>query len=668
MRKKNLLHLPAVMLSLLALLGSASAARACHGLTLNNLTITNSGSFIAINADSDPASCGCGPYYMEVQVNSASYPFTTTVPASTSPAWGTMPWFHTLLNVPNYTLANGWPDNCVPEPYNQLTISFGQLCPGTAYSIRCREIPAGSGMAGPWSTPYNFTTPGIAPTLNVTCTAFPLPVCVNSSVTLSASVNGTCNGNFTFSWSPTTNLSNPNSLTTNALITGPITYVLTVTDVTAGQTASAAITIVPNPAPGISLTSTIESSCNDSTGTISIAASGSSPFTYAWTGTSQTTPTISGMPSGTYWVTVTDANGCMDTMSVVLGDSCDFVWPGDANDDGVADMNDILAIGIGNGTNGTVRPGATINWIGQPSAPWGPTLLSGTDYKWIDCNGDGTIDLDDTLAVIQNFALTHNNRWGMPVYSLANPDLRLAFSNDTIAAGSSGTIDIYLGDTTTPATNIYGIAATIDFDYTQLPAQNMGIDISSTWLGSNGTDVMAIRRAVPNSGQLDIAITRYNQVAANGNGLIARIPFTASNALVGSNSTAQVPVSFSYVNIIDANEQSVAVNIITDTLTLFDPGPLLADAQTAAANQLGIYPNPITIGSGNDYVKLLWGSNDADKYQLQIFDPAGRLVQTANNLSGGAFTLHTQNLNAGVYMVQLQNSNTIKRAQLVITR
>lgn len=659
MKKNYTPRIAVTLLFLTALFAFAAPARACHGIALVNFTINNTGSGLDINASSDPASCGCGPYYLEVQVNSAAFPFTTTVPASNSSAWGQIPWFHSLLNVPNYNQQNGWPDNCVLEPYTQLSINFGSLCSGTAYTLRAREFPI-NGTPGPWTTPYSFTTPGIAPVLMASISVSNTSPCVNSTVSMSGIVTGSCAG-YTFSWSPTTNLSNPNSLTTNALITGPISYTLTVTDPVANQTAQAVMTFNPLPLPVMSSVAMVETTCNGATGTFTPTVSGNGPFTYYWTPSNQTTMQATNLAIGTYTLTVTDANGCVDTASYVMQDSCDFVWPGDANDDGVADINDMLAIGIGNGTNGTVRANASLNWIGQPSAPWGPTLLNGTDYKWIDCDGNGSINLNDTVAVIQNFALTHNNRWGMPPYALTNPNLRLEFSNDTLAAGSNGTINVYLGDLTVPGINIYGLAATLDFDYQQLPAQNMGIDISSTWLGTNGTDLFAIKHAVPNSGQLDFAVTRYDQTAVGGYGLIARIPFTAGTTLLGSGTAVQVPLSFSYLNIIDANETPVLVNIITDTLTVYDPGPLLADAQTAAETQLTVSPNP-----ANDFVNLSW--NTGDNYTLRVFDPAGRLVQQARTITGNSYTMQTATLPAGMYMVQLQNEKQTMRARLVITK
>jgi hypothetical protein len=103
---------------------------------------------------------------------------------------------------------------------------------------------------------------------------------------------------------------------TTGLTTGTYTY--TATDAN-GCTATASVTIT-NP-PAISISSSVSNvSCNGgSDGSVSTAVSGGTPsYTYAWS-TGVLTSGISGRTAGTYSVTVTDANGCTGTISVVVG-------------------------------------------------------------------------------------------------------------------------------------------------------------------------------------------------------------------------------------------------------------------------------------------------------------------------------------------------------------
>lgn len=188
---KNLLV--GCVIALLCVLGFNNTAKACHGVALVGFSATVGASSVTVNGSSDPATCGCGPYYMEVELACFSAAnFTGNAPACGAANWNVYPWYRNILNVPNYTAAAGWPDQCVVEPYGSVVINFAQLCPGTQYVLRARERVCGSGSGGPWSTTVTFTTPGVAPNFSLTVVTNPSPatVCVGQPVTITATING----------------------------------------------------------------------------------------------------------------------------------------------------------------------------------------------------------------------------------------------------------------------------------------------------------------------------------------------------------------------------------------------------------------------------------------------------------------------------------------------
>lgn len=97
-------------------------------------------------------------------------------------------------------------------------------------------------------------------------------------------------------------------------------YQLVVTDANLCTLTSSSIAIDEPGALVLSTSSTEESSSAASDGTASVSSSGgTSPYTFLWDDASaQTNSTATGLNAGNYNVTVTDANGCSETASVLV--------------------------------------------------------------------------------------------------------------------------------------------------------------------------------------------------------------------------------------------------------------------------------------------------------------------------------------------------------------
>ncbi len=115
---------------------------------------------------------------------------------------------------------------------------------------------------------------------------------------------------FTYAWSNGASTQNLSGVAAGA-------YTVTITDaagctISANATVTAAIPMVLTP-------TTVNPTCNGlNNGSVSIAVSGGmAPYTYLWS-TGNTLSTLSNVLSGTYGITVTDANGCTASDSYTL--------------------------------------------------------------------------------------------------------------------------------------------------------------------------------------------------------------------------------------------------------------------------------------------------------------------------------------------------------------
>ena len=98
-----------------------------------------------------------------------------------------------------------------------------------------------------------------------------------------------------------------------------------------------------------------------------------------------------------------DTSGASITYSVKLTVE-QGVWPGDTDTSQIVNNFDLLNIGLGFGNTGTARTNPSILWNGYLTPDWTKvTPVSNINFKHIDCNGDGIIDMQDTVAISNNW-------------------------------------------------------------------------------------------------------------------------------------------------------------------------------------------------------------------------------------------------------------------------
>ena len=163
--------------------------------------------------------------------------------------------------------------------------------------------------------------------------------------------------------------------------------------------------------------------------------------------TQQSDSTFTPLAAGTYTVSDTNGNGCGTSSNSITIQTClifnDTVWPGDANNDGIANLYDILSLGLAYGDTGTIRQGANNSWTAQYCPAWTDTFITGVNVNHADCNGDGVVNADDTLPIVLNYGMTHAKTGNQRTPGAA--PLYLALTNAPVAAGDTAKFNILLG-------------------------------------------------------------------------------------------------------------------------------------------------------------------------------------------------------------------------------
>ena len=339
--------------------------------------------------------------------------------------------------------------------------------------------------------------------------------------------------------------------------------------------------------------------------------------------------------------------GCSytDTCHIRLLSPID-VWPGDANYDRTTSNTDILAIGMAYGYVGSIRPAASLIWIAQPVTPWVNSLPGAVNSAHADCDGNGTVDANDTLAVYQNYGSVHpkHNKQRLGQYPLyISADKNLYGPADTMH------ITLSLTDGRNLIQQIYGIA--YSFSLTSAGTSHIvRMNQAQSWMGRGLTF-----ERLSGAASADLAQSRINHRDTAGYGTIAEIDIV-NNAVL--NAIDSIELSVDGITALTIHGDTVDFTVLPKTVTV-SKHPLGMDGVNEKV-AIDLYPNPNT-GS----FKVVQSS--AIKTKMTVSDDLGRVVYEMN-LSDKVATVDLGQVSAGVYTVTFTSAQLHKSKRVMVGR
>lgn len=326
------------------------------------------------------------------------------------------------------------------------------------------------------------------------------------------------------------------------------------------------------------------------------------------------------------------------------------VWPGDANSDGAADNLDVLELGLHCTQTGPARTTTSNTWQSYFANNWTGTITNGKNLNHSDCNGDGIINDNDTLAIYNNYGLSHAFKPAQT--TTVNPQLSIIPDQPSVVKGAWGTASIYLGDVTNNINNINGVAFTVNFDNTLIEANNIYIEYQNSFLDAGQN--LRFRKPDFANGKIYTATTHTVNNNVSGYGKVATLHYQIKSTL----SSAQV-LNFGITQAIQSDASGTISPLTSGS------GSLTATIDVGlqeyiSSNLIAVSPNP-TNGS-------LTINSKTDLQKIEVASITGQVLLTEVP-ANSSHTLHLENFANGIYFINLyQNDRIVKRAKIVLNK
>lgn len=518
--------------------------------------------------------------------------------------------------------------------HSNQSASDTELCPGTYYLA----VQDAHGDTALYDSNNVFTI-GPAPVVDTLSTTN--ATCSNNNGTATANVSGG-SAPYTYTWMP--------GGQTTSSITGLSagTYTCIVTD--AGGCNDTSICTIA--AGGLYLTlSETDALCNGgNTGsaTVTNVSGGVAPYTYLWTPGGQTTSTATGLSAGSYYVNVTDANGCSGNDSIIVGEPYPLTF-------------DTLSFVTGascTGNNGTAYLG----------------IYGGTypyTYSWTP-SGETTAEATGLSAGTYTVTITDANGCSVTnsaVVPASGPIDSIVTGNDSCYGESNGFASVAsVSGGIAPYTYSWAPGGSTNSTITGLSAGNYTVTVTDS-TGCSGTTLVTIYQPAQ--------IVIYDTITAADSGCNGTAWVTASggtapytyNWYPSVNSHTDTSGYYDYADSLCSGSYLLCVTDANgcSTCDSIHVGGHALGVGNIKENTGGIklYPDPVS-----DQLNLATDGLQSGVYSVYVYDMLGRQVMQNDNITiyqGETIQVNVSHLPTGKYMLRLGSATCNKIAPFIVT-
>jgi len=329
-----------------------------------------------------------------------------------------------------------------------------------------------------------------------------------------------------------------------------------------------------------------------------------------------------------------------------------LVFPGDANHDQITNNLDLLPLGLHFGETGPSRPNASLNWSGQRCQDWTNTQANGRNVKHADTDGSGIIDADDTLAIYQNYGLTHNSwRLAAPTSGL---NLDFVMPQGPILPGDSLSIPIQVSNLDSQATNLYGLAFSVKYSTRQLDSAGVKVDFNNSILGNKNVDMLTLDKDFYAVGQTDIALTRTDGASISSHGMVCSLIIVISEDL--AKKSEPLTLTFDAPYAIDGEGNAIPLNPGTANASI-DIGTQVLPKE--AISNLRIYPQP-----ASQHLNIEAEGSHINK--ITVYSLEGKSLFEERFLGQERVKLNLPSLQPSLYILEIQTEEGSFRKKILL--